>query len=95
MVVCGLRDLPLTRLSDVAQHISYRVESSPDTTRDPYAFVVFQRVTGFTSILDVDALPCGMQQQRTSLLFLANHFANAEAGDPRVKVYALLCLATD
>jgi hypothetical protein len=95
MVVCGLRSLALTRLSDAAQHISYRVESTSDARHDPCASVAFQRVTGLTSILDIDALPREMQQQRTSLLSLTNHFANAEAGDPRDKVYALLGLATD
>jgi hypothetical protein len=95
MVFCGLRSLTLTNLSDAAQHISYRVETISDARHDPYASIAFQRVTGFTSILDIDALSREMQQQRTSLLPLTNHFANAEAGDPRDKVYALLGLATD
>jgi hypothetical protein len=93
--VCGLRSLALTRLCNAAQHISYRVESIPDVTRDPYASVAFRRFTGLTSVFDIDALPRKMQQQRTSLLWLTNHFANTKASDPRDKVYALLGLATD
>jgi hypothetical protein len=95
MVVCGLHSMALPRLCDAAQHISYRVQSSPDATTRPYGSVAFQCIIGFISILRVDTLPSEIQQQHTSLLFLANQYANAEAGDPRDKLYALLGLATD